>query len=1054
MPFIVQSDEKLPVVLVITDQLELKLIEWLRSFFEAQNLQFLSIHPREYSEAITQIEQQQLWHYKTIIVTGFIPSLSSLFAAFEQNIEQPHLSEVKRSEWLLLLNQLAASSVKSSLIVGQQSLEIKPSNQAFLNYLATQQLQTQSLLEQTSLLLPEAQIIIGKDCLYQSIDELQSRGEVEFPLLFSLLCLENRLLLDPQQSWFLQSLEDFFLAIGQQLLKPHQSGVILVRGSELSSQAILTGVAELIETYFAYKPTLLPCVLPESTKVIVPDVVCQTQTTIQPLIELQVRTIPHALLKLEELTQRVLRHKVTLRLEPHYVLGEVGAQSPTPTEVPPLNNKPSQLQKNLGSDGSTTLVTHLTETGPLPALKPSKTAVKPEVVSLVRTTTLVQKKNELKTLLDQSKTSIEPMNLEAEIQNLFGQNRQAQRTTRLKDKAKVTQKIVSKSKRHKTVFYFGAALVALGGVALSLWGVFALSLHFANLAWQENLVALQENRPVAKNSVLAAHFLAAQLSVYQPLLREDFLLEAKTASDLAKTTENYVQQAGKLQKTTGDLVQQVLIGQGSTFETQVAEQSDLVQQQAKVLENLVDQTKKIDTTTLSGTSKTKVTDKITSLSEEFKQLQAAGAVLKVLPEILGQKTKQSWIVLVQDQQELRPTGGFIQAVGRFNFSQGLLTDSQFQSTYELDVKLSTKVAPPEEIKRFLGESNWYLRDSNWSPDFPTSAKQAGFFMQEISGQEVDGVAGLTFEGIKKLLTVTGPIDLPELNEQISDRNLYDRLEFHAETKSIVLNGKNYDYVSLILTKLMTKITQLNPVKLAELTMVLGQLTETKDLQLVSFDTAVGETWKQLGWNGAVIRPQCPSQLGTNQCVVDQLYQVDANIGINKVNPYIDKKIMDFVEVGESSISHRRTATYRNQAKLESWPQGSYRSYVKFLLAKNAVVQSLTIDGLPVPTDQILTYLEQEDQVIAVPILVPRQKTVVVELKYRINHSYKAPFAYFFFNQKQPGSTEMQDILLSYQPTLKPRLITPQADLSSQLLNFHFVRETQSFVGATFENTRK
>ena len=147
-------------------------------------------------------------------------------------------------------------------------------------------------------------------------------------------------------------------------------------------------------------------------------------------------------------------------------------------------------------------------------------------------------------------------------------------------------------------------------------------------------------------------------------------------------------------------------------------------------------------------------------------------------------------------------------------------------------------------------------------------------------------------------------------------------------------------------------------------------------------------------------------------------------------------------------------TYKNLAKLESWPQGSYRAYVKFLLGKNAVIQNLLVDGVPVSPDQLLSYLEQDDQVIATSITVPRQKTVTVELRYRINHSYPAPFAYFFFNQKQPGSAETQDVLLSYQPALKPRLITPEADLSSQLLNFHFVRETQSFVGATFENTRK
>lgn len=1054
MPFIVQSDEKLPVVLVITDQPELQLLDWLKSFFEAQNLQVVTVQPQEYLEVIQQLQTQDLWHYKTIAITGFLPALSQLFTQFEQSFEQPQLAEHQTTVWTNLIEVLSQSDVKPTFIVGQFSLQLQSSTQPFLEFLATRHRRTQNLLEQVSQTISGAQIIIGQDCFSQSIETLQQRGEAEFPLLFSLLCLEHRLLLDPQQQWTLQSSEDFFLAIGQQLLKPHQANVIVVRGAELSSLAILSQVAELIQTYFAYKPTLLPTPVAEPEKVVAADIVCQTQTEIGSFIELQVRTIPHALLKLEELTQRMERFKVKLRFEPHYLLGELGVTVPSLSKTVFSKAKPSQLEKNLNSETQNTLLTHPTETNTLPAQTLPKSVLKPSAETLINESVKMTHNNELKTLLNQSKTPIEPLNLEAELQNLFGQNRQENRSTRLKDKARVTQKIVSKSKRHKTVFYVGATLSSLGGVVLVLWLVFAAALHFTNLTWQRNLATLQENQPIQPSKISAFTFLQWQLKLYRPILREDFLLEAENVAELAQTTQDYGLRAWKLKESTGQFVQQILAGQGKEFSAQLTEQALSVEQQASLLTQLVEETKKLDPTELSPSTKSKVTDKVTTLAEELHQLQAAGAVLKIAPEILGLTTKQSWIVLLQDQQELRPTGGFVQAVGRLNFSQGLLTDSVFQSTYDLDNKLATKVAPPEEIKRFLGEATWYLRDSNWSPDFPTSAKQAGFFMQEISGQQVDGVAGLTFDGVKKLLTITGPIDLPELNEQISDRNLYDRLEFHAETKSLQLNGKTYDYVSLVLTKLMTKITQLPPAKLAEIVVTLGQLAQTKDLQLVSLQQTEAETWKQLGWDGAVIRPQCPNQLGTNQCVVDQLYQVDANIGINKVNPYVDKKVMDYVEVGENSVVHRRTVTYKNQAKLESWPQGSYRSYVKFLLGKNAVIQSLTIDNVPVPTDQLLSYLEQDDQVIAAPIIVPRQKTVTVELKYRLNHTYKAPFAYFFFNQKQPGSQEVQDILLSYQPALKPRLITPQADLSSQLLNFHFQRESQSFVGATFETTRK
>lgn len=1053
MPFIVQSDEKLPLVLVITDQLGLQLLEWLQSFFEAQNLQLLIIHPREYVATVAQIQQQDLWHYKTIVVTGFIPSLSQLIAGFQQSLEQPGRQETNTQEWLQVLQELKKSLIKPSFILGQYSLELRPSKQAFLQFLSQQQQQTKTLLEQAQELLPESQIIVGQDCSYQSITELQSRGEVEYPLLFSILCLENRVLINPQQSWFMQSLEDFFLAIGQQLLKPHQPGVIVVKGSELSSTEVLVVVAAQIETYFAYKPTTLPYSGATASSLIA-NVVCQTQTQIMPLIETQVRTIPHALLKLEELALWAVRFKINLRFEPHVLLSEHNTLQSSEILFEQTTPKPSVLQKELQSVTSATLITHPAEVTILPLSKPAKPSPMSTNELVISPVVHSPQQEQNKKLIDQSKSPLIPMNIEAEIQNLFGQNRQSKKEERIKNKAVVTQKIVSKSKRHKTVFYFGASLSVVGGVVLLLWMFFATTLHFTDQGWQKNLIALQENRSPETVRSFAGQLLDWQLKLYGFFIREDLLLEAKTTAALSSTTEQYQKLARELQQSTGSLLQQIVLGQGTSFETQLQQQNELISQQITVMENLLNQTKKLDESSFSAVDKTKAVDKLKSLDTEYKQLQAAGAVLKILPEILGQNTKQSWIVVVQDQQELRPTGGFIQAVGRLNFSEGLLTDSLFQSTYDLDARLSTKVAPPDEIKRFLGENNWYLRDSNWSPDFPTSAKQARFFMQEITGQEVDGVVGLTFDGVKKLLAITGPIDLPELNEQVSERNLYDRLEFHAETKTIVLNGKNVDYLSLILTKLMTKITQLTQPQLAELTLTLGQLALSKDLQLATFDATTAETWKQLGWNGGVIRPQCPSQLGTSQCLVDQLYQVDANIGINKVNPYIDKKVVDMVEVGESSVVHRRTITYKNLAKLESWPQGSYRAYVKFLLGKNAVIQNLLVDGVPVSPDQLLSYLEQDDQVIATPITVPRQKTVTVELRYRINHSHPAPFAYFFFNQKQPGSAETQDVLLSYQPALKPRLITPEADLSSQLLNFHFVRETQSFVGATFENTRK
>jgi len=74
--------------------------------------------------------------------------------------------------------------------------------------------------------------------------------------------------------------------------------------------------------------------------------------------------------------------------------------------------------------------------------------------------------------------------------------------------------------------------------------------------------------------------------------------------------------------------------------------------------------------------------------------------------------------------ELRPTGGFIGSFGLLNFENGKLGNLNVNDIYAIDGQLKGHVAPPDELLHFLGQPNWYMRDSNWSPDFPISAERA------------------------------------------------------------------------------------------------------------------------------------------------------------------------------------------------------------------------------------------------------------------------------------------------------------------------------------------
>lgn len=1050
MSLVTQTVSDLPVVLIVTDQPELSLVHWLGQLFSEHQFFSQVVSPQQFDALWAQFQAESREIYRVVLVSGFGVTLNQGIAAFKTSANSTPASEVWQSCLTTLRNQGSdnpTAETAVTVVLGIHSWQAPAAKQAFVASLSHLSSSGFQLAEQIKLHLPTAQVFLGWDCLIQSPTPTGGVDSLELPLLFSIISAQARVLFDPQQTWRLQTIESFFTAIAQQLLKPHQPVWITVQGKLESSQVWLSQAQELIDRYFAYRPTLVPVVLPETVSPQLADVVCQTDSGVALCLDAQLRTLPHALAQLDQLSEFAASQGKVLRWEPHSILAG-------------LEQMVGQTASAVWSD----------PTSPLPASMPSKAA---SISERQQPVGLIEKKTN-KTLIDQSKNSkesvkepvaslaslettpaslspVDPLSLDTQLRQLFEKGRGGQRQERLQAKVKVTQKIVAKSKRHKTIFYLGATAVVLGLGAGVLWGIFEGSLRLAQHQWHQDLDALSRQKlGVTEKQWSWQTPLAWQLKVYQPLLKEDLVAEASSIIKLDTLARLYGEQSKQLTEQSGVLMTQVVGQQSLDLPAQLQRFSQLVTQQQSVTNQLAEQLKTLNVEKVSPDIKQQVTQLASQLQQDQSNLPALTRVLNAAPSLLGTTEKQTYAVILQDQRELRPTGGFIQSVGKLTFSQGMLTDHSFQSVYELDNKLASQVVPPDEIKRFLGESRWFLRDSNWNADFPTTAKQINFFLQDSTGRPVDGVIGITFEGVRQLLQATGPLDIPELNEQVTDKNLYDRLDFHAETKSVQINGQKLDYVSLLLDKLVTRLATLEPDKLAQLARNWSHALNSQDILLVSLNVPTAKIWQDLGWDGGVIQPTCPSQFVGSACLIDQLYQVDANIGINKVNPYVEKKVVDYVDIKDGVVVHRRTITYRNQAKLDSWPQGQYLAYVKFLLGKTAEIKSLSVNGTPVAKDQLLSYVEQGSPIIGAPIQVPRQKSTTVELVYQLKLPEKAPFSYFFFNQKQPGVTETQDVLLSYRRGLRPRLIAPQAELSSQLLNFHLQRDDHSFVGVTFE----
>ncbi len=120
---------------------------------------------------------------------------------------------------------------------------------------------------------------------------------------------------------------------------------------------------------------------------------------------------------------------------------------------------------------------------------------------------------------------------------------------------------------------------------------------------------------------------------------------------------------------------------------------------------------------------------------------------QVLPAMLGYPEKRSYLFLLQNNTELRPTGGFIGTYGIVHFQDGEIDSFTTHNVYELDdpAHKTLFIEAPAPLQKYLKAEYWYFRDSNWSPDFPTAAREALRFYELESGshEPFQGVIAVT-----------------------------------------------------------------------------------------------------------------------------------------------------------------------------------------------------------------------------------------------------------------------------------------------------------------------
>jgi hypothetical protein len=316
------------------------------------------------------------------------------------------------------------------------------------------------------------------------------------------------------------------------------------------------------------------------------------------------------------------------------------------------------------------------------------------------------------------------------------------------------------------------------------------------------------------------------------------------------------------------------------------------------------------------------------------QIDKASALAKILPALGGYPKPANYLFVLQNSDELRPTGGFIGTYGLATAVNGSITRLDTHDVYHLDMPVINRwrVEPPAPLKKYLNMDNWYLRDANWSPDWPTTAQKIAWFYQEENKLQAkpdplanfDYIIGLTPKAIIDLMELTGPLT--------ARGQIYNQDNFMAllqETTGLTYKQQgisSWDRKAIIgelSRQLQLKILAGVNNHWSRLLDIVSNNLEAKNILVYTTNPDIYAMLKDKGWLGELKATDG-----------DFLMAVDANLAAFKTDAVVNKSMSYTVQETSDGLIAKAQINYANRGNF-SWKTTRYRTFTRLYVPKGS-----------------------------------------------------------------------------------------------------------------------
>ena len=416
---------------------------------------------------------------------------------------------------------------------------------------------------------------------------------------------------------------------------------------------------------------------------------------------------------------------------------------------------------------------------------------------------------------------------------------------------------------------------------------------------------------------------------------------------------------------------------------------------------------------------------IAATSDSLSQLQP---IVKLLPDLLGNPDSKKYLIVFQNDAELRPTGGFLTAYATMKITKGKIEPGVSEDIYTLDAGFKRKVPAPDPIKKYLPlVYNWNLRDMNLSPDFKDSMDTFTSYMSEVPGApEFDALIAIDTEVPVQILKVLGPIGVPgyggkfsaEIDPRCDCPQVIYELENIITRPTYEIREGRKSILGPLMNSMLANMMGSPKAKWAEFFNIFTSSIKEKHLLMYFRDQNKQNAVEVLGAAGRI-----------NDYLGDYLHINDTNFAGAKSNMFVTQEVEMVVDrAPDGSLTKKLTLTYKNprpgdNCNLEAGKlclNGLLRDWQRIYVPKGSVLKSARGYELDMTTTEDLGKTVFEGFFTLAPESVKK-----LEVEYTVPAGVVTSDDYNLLIQKQPGTKEIKTTI--QLGSAKPKIYTLNSD---------------------------